>query len=209
MGKWFFKGNQNTRPLDFVGELPKATRPLGPVLAIGGAEMEDPELEWRRQIIYVDSSELNWRKLFSKIAVPSRAIFLFPSASAGVLEEVSAIVKVGFVGKTIVLMPPAGVDGQFSLTVFKTLEASWSETRERWGRSGLRLPPYSDNGLLYMPREDFSVKHGYVLRFESGAMKRGLDWLLPKLEGASGSTASLLEEIDEVIDHERNKGDNV
>lgn len=183
--------------VDFIVQLSQAVASHGPLLAIGGKEIEEPALSKHRNVAFVESSERDWEFLFLTIARASRAIFVLPARTAGILKEVSNLRALGLTGKAIVFMPPAAwPTGPSQKALTEILGAEWTEIRARWMLEGLRSPDYVGKGMLYIPNADFSIKHSCLLDSTMRPLESSLGLLLPKLDGTHSSTADVLLNID-------------
>ncbi|MBZ5689579.1 MAG: hypothetical protein LAP86_31655 [Acidobacteriia bacterium] len=182
--------------VDFVSQLSRATTKYGPLLAIGGREIEQAGLSKHRIVVFVDSSELDWQFLFLETAKASRAIFVLPARTKAIIIEVSLLARSGLTGKTIVLMPGAYYRGKFSEQALSILEDKWAHIQVQWMLKGLHLPSYVAKGMLYIPNSDFSIRHSSLLGPAPHAFEVSLASILAKLDGTCRSTRDLLLEID-------------
>lgn len=182
--------------VDFVSQLSMATTKYGPLLAIGGREIERAGASKHRIVVFVDSSELDWEFLFLETAKASRAIFVLPARSKAVMKEASILASLGLTGKTIVLMPGIDYLGKLSEEALSIVEDKWTHIQARWMSKGLHLPPYIAKGMLYIPNSDFSIRHSCLLGSAPHAFEVSLASILPKLDGTCRSTRDLLLEIN-------------
>ena len=104
--------------------------------------------------IIVSCSDENWKNVVSVIMQKAKVIFLSPSNSKGVLEEFQLINKYELYFKTIIYMPPSDEDNNY--------RNKWNSIRENLIIKGLELPIYSEEGMFYIPNEDFNIKKKFT-----------------------------------------------
>jgi hypothetical protein len=101
-----------------------------------------------------------WIELFRYAAERARSIVLVPGMSPGLLEEIGFIRSdPALLRKTLVFMPPTPpekVGGTFYFERDRH-ELEWGKVQAAWASSGLELPNYTVQGMIYIPRADFSI----------------------------------------------------
>lgn len=180
--------------------LDKFLVPFGRPVAIGIQRHEQPD-SGEQQTIFVEASNETWRSAVSHIAAVSRFVLMLPGWTDGVLNEMEIIRSEQLCSRTIVYMPPI-IHG----SNYKELAEEWNRVRQRCVQSGFHIPVYDSRGMLYIPREDFSIYNQVFLLGAleikdphdlPGAIAIAILELLPMLSGKCGTIANALASLEE------------
>jgi hypothetical protein len=97
--------------VDYAMALDRIASSLGPLVWLGG---DIPTGKWMCKIItnsiILDCPDAHWRALFQSAARASRAIFLIPGLTRGVIDEIEFVLTENLISKTIVLMPACSIE---------------------------------------------------------------------------------------------------
>lgn len=180
----------------YLNEIGEAVSPFGVLLAIGNPTAT-VDFYSTPQLLYFQAAENCWPAIFRAASEVARAVILIPARSPGVIEEMRVLANDGKTAKTIVFMPPTPVQSTAAQAFLPQISAErirdeWEQVRTYWATSaGLFLPAYCSQGLLFVPREDYSCRVGANLDGKAtvAALREGIVQLLPHL-GGSASTLS-------------------
>lgn len=174
------EGRLPAPPESVLPELGKALYNIGIPILIGDPTLDNSEGVWPG--IIVRTTDRSWRKAFHYLGKHCRAIILAPGDSPSSMEEIKIVQRTKLWKKTIVLMVPPVYSSKITRyygqtdpkekpkatnlwtdtnkKVFRQKEEIWSNLRERLLSKDIRLPVYEASGFLYLPNEDFSIRHG-------------------------------------------------
>jgi hypothetical protein len=182
---------KEVRIFDGLKLLIGAVQAHGPLLAIGGENFEEYGVRMQRSpLIFIRCRDEAWRPCFQVAAQAARAILVCPASSPALLEEMYSLVHFGLLEKTIVFMP--------SESMVPGVSSEWLKYRQRASRYGFRLPEYSAYGMLYVPKDDFSIRNRAVfsdIKDLKDNVGGTLNKIIPELRGSSSATSTLMKEI--------------
>lgn len=133
----------STDRLEFEGEIERALRKHGPVVALG-APLE------HRGAGRIAVSDDSWQEAIARLMQAARLIVLLPSPREGTLWEVDQLIDGGHLGKTLVIDPP----NRASSASGYDPAAEWAAIRAAFAERGYDLPA--------------DAKRGQLMRFEGG-----------------------------------------
>ncbi len=143
-------------------------------------------------ITFQDYTEM-WFEAFMFIASHSRAVFVFPAITSGVLDEMTALTKSNLLDKTLIVMPPSqrGI-----VREEQRFELSWRSTQQKLRKDrGFNLPDYTEQGMVYIPCQDFSVKNFFLLDGNIENVVHAVRKLLSELDQTCLPLADIMKEL--------------
>lgn len=167
-------------PRDLIAELDEALQRQGRVFLV----LNEQARSTAPRDYFVEPNTIDvvdntgaWLTTFHRLAEASRAIFIFPLLTDGVIEELRLLKEHGLLSKCMIVMPPA-------VHVLGQMEDERIWMRDRWHEvrsqsPGLRLPEYDPHGMVYVPSPDFSVGLAMSLDGCMNSIVEALDELLP------------------------------
>jgi hypothetical protein len=150
----------------YLNDLARAVCEIGQSIAIGAPnEVTGASFE-KHDLLYFQSAESTWLKMFSLAGEGARAVILVPGTTPGLLQEVRALVSSGNLRKIILFMPPTPTGiirwiGGYSGP--KEIEKNSERVRASWKNFGLELPAYRNGGMLFVLNSIGTVALDYDL----------------------------------------------
>lgn len=142
-----------------------ASKPVGSLIAFG---REDDCFGAGR----LEAGEEGWYYKFISLANRARLIVVIPSANKGTADEIRWIIGDSALEKTIFVMPPTTqlnfLEHEHSAGNTRTYADQWKDATKVYLASDLDLPPYNENGALFMIDHDRRVAD--LLNLRSGTL---------------------------------------
>lgn len=186
---------------------PKETR--GPVLALGDEKPDsfdsNPLADMVRTVLYWTPDRL-WEVCFDYLVMASRAVIVIPGTTPGIIRELESLSQLAddeqIKRRIVVIMTPAtdsAQAGRLAAEDERSLQESWERIRKHLRKHKLELPEYHVDGMLYVPKRDFSVHRSESLgRGNEAMLADRLEAFLGPPEGDLPSTADVLARLDEL-----------
>ena len=115
----------------------KDLRKLGPIVCLSAKPSPNNSLP-------IKSSDSDWETTVEQLVESSRAIFVLPSHSEGLLTELSIVDRCGRLEDTVFLMPPRRIiDPDFPY------EEEWMRLQRAVADMGFAWPHYQEQGMLF------------------------------------------------------------
>jgi len=117
--------------------------------------------------IFIITSDQNWELCFDVVAKLSKAIFIFPSDTPGVVAELDKLTNnPDLLCKTWLIMPPMKRLSKFWRVFFSFGGVSYPNYPDRWNslkktlsEKGYQMPEHKTLGMIYRPQEDLSIRN--------------------------------------------------
>jgi len=126
---------KSTREYELEKELSRATRPFGPLIALG----ESLEHVGAGRI---KSTDVDWQEVVSRLMRKALLIVIVPSSSPGTFWEIKQLLAENWIAKTVFIDAPNN-----SATAF-TQETEWGEIVRLLSGRGYQLPADDPKGRL-------------------------------------------------------------
>ncbi len=175
-----------------------------PALEMGPSKGNEPYLfqlshalwEWGRVVLLLQEfstfqqpvhgvvlvcSDKNWTETMLNVARQAWVVLIFPSSTAGCIEEMRLLARNDLLVKTVVFMPPTKSEGfklfQRLMTGHRSSKSSkqrisWSLLATELLTHGFKLPEYDEQGMLYVPNNSFGVAMSIRLNREPWSWHR-------------------------------------
>lgn len=214
-GTWEYRGRYDMRRFEefLLAPLATAASASGPVLSIGEEpvrlfkaghhvvlSMTSAQVALRSiDMLFIRSTDDNWRAVAELAIQASRFVLVLPATTAGLLEELALLNARSLTGKAIVAMPPPTNDEYFSWRDEASIRSLWNAVRDACSEHGWAFPAYTPEGLMYVPRPDFSILTSASLHGSADvkALTAAIEALLPHIPDAGTCpTAELIRRIE-------------
>ncbi|HYK02205.1 MAG TPA: hypothetical protein VE974_10645 [Thermoanaerobaculia bacterium] len=123
----------------------------------------------------VATEEAEWQARFGLLVERASLIFLLPSAAPGTSWEIQQLQERGYLGKTVIVMPPASRQRGFSAA------DEWASARAKVGELGLELPEHQQQGALFPSSGLGGLTLTNWMRLKEGRLRNGLQDLALQL----------------------------
>jgi hypothetical protein len=157
----------------WIQELQKSIQKFGALIVLDGPDKNDlprslNDFQFEANFYFIVTKGSKWQDKFKLYAKHAYIILLLPDLSTSLIEyELPFLRESELYKRTIVFMPPTPTDSPFIITtgsVYKksmSVSGGWAYLKHELADKGFNLPPYTYNGMFYIPNADFSVSVKY------------------------------------------------
>ena len=139
----------------------------------------------------------NWLFVINELANKANVLVVIPTISNGVLSELELIKNKKWIDKTVVIMPAEVKHNEETMRINKSKKEQWDKITKETTVQGYNFPDFSQNGMVYIPNEDFSIKKNLstnVNKYESDVWEKIIELL-----GMEVLKVRNIETINEVL----------
>ena len=183
----------------YLNALAFAVRPLGQLIAIGAPQTVITEAFDRPAVLYFQSGDSSWPRMFDLASKAARLIIVIPGVTPSLLREVGALASSDRLSKVVLLMPPTPSGAIRWIAAYREpqqISVKWEHARTEWRRIGIELPAYQKSGMLFALHSDGTVEAQYTLNgFVEGLDLTPIRALAQRATGGSAPLRDLIAEL--------------
>lgn len=181
LGHWELFGEfwDRTPPICLIDEIVAAIGDLGFPIVLSHERRDQREHNFLHAL-EINTKDENWFEAFLELSDRARVIVILPSLSISLLKEINSLRERNLLYKVLVIMPWINSAGRS----INRIEI-WETMRIKLKKEDIKLPPYSPDGLVYIPNENLSsrahaklIDHHVSINYMRNAIKK-LSILLP------------------------------